>query len=94
MVLASAVGGALATRQLYLQSLPEDQVPACGPGLDYLVDVFPMQEVIQMVLVGDGSCAEVVWTLFGISLPGWTLVGFIGLVTLGLFQAFRDTAHQ
>ena len=89
VVLASTIGGALATRQLYLQNLPEDQVPACGPGLDYLLDVFPMQEVIQMVLVGDGSCAEVVWTLFGISIPGWTLVGFIGLIALGLFQIFR-----
>tara|TARA_B110000438_G_scaffold4353_1_gene4364 strand:- start:473 stop:979 length:507 start_codon:yes stop_codon:yes gene_type:complete len=94
VVLASTVGSALATRQLYLQSLPEDQVPSCGPGLDYLLDVFPMQEVIQMVLVGDGSCAEVVWTLLGVSIPGWTLAGFIGLVTLGLFQAFRNNAHQ
>ncbi len=94
VVLASTAGGALATRQLYLQSLPEDQVPSCGPGLDYLLDVFPMQEVIQMVLVGDGSCAEVVWTLLGISIPGWTLVGFIGLITVGLFQAFRNLSRQ
>ena len=89
VVMASTVGGALAIRQLHLQSLPEDQVPSCGPGLDYLLDVFPMQDVIQMVLVGDGSCAEVVWTLLGISIPGWTLVGFIGLITLGLFQTLR-----
>jgi len=94
VVMASTIGGALAIRQLHLQSLPEDQVPSCGPGLDYLLDVFPMQDVIQMVLVGDGSCAEVAWSLLGISIPGWALVGFIGLVTLGLFQAFRDSEHQ
>ena len=94
VVMASTVGGALAIRQLHLQSLPEDQVPSCGPGLDYLLDVFPMQDVIQTVLVGDGSCAEVAWSLLGISIPGWALVGFIGLVTLGLFQAFRDSEHQ
>ena len=94
VVLASTVGGALAIRQLHLQSLPEDQVPSCGPGLDYLLDVFPMQDVIQMVLVGDGSCAEVVWSLLGISIPGWALVGFVGLVTLGLFQAFRDSERR
>ena len=94
VVMASTVGGALAIRQLHLQSLPEDQVPSCGPGLDYLLDVFPMQDVIQMVLVGDGSCAEVAWSLLGISIPGWALVGFIGLVTLGLFQAFRYSEHQ
>ena len=94
VVMASTVGGALAIRQLHLQSLPEDQVPSCGPGLDYLLDVFPMQDVIQMVLVGDGSCAEVAWSLLGISIPGWALVGFIGVVTLGLFQAFRHSEHQ
>lgn len=89
IVLSSLAGAGLAIRQLYLQSLPEDQVPACGPGLDYLMDVFPMTEVIQMVLAGDGSCAEVMWTLFGISIPGWTLIGFIGLIAVGLFQIFR-----
>ena len=48
-----------------------------------------MQEVILMVLEGDGSCAEVVWTFLGISIPGWTLVGFVGLIALGLFQVIR-----
>ena len=91
VVVASMTGTALSWRQLYLQSLPEDQVPACGPGLDYLMDVFPMQEVIRMVLEGDGSCAEVVWTFLGISIPGWTLVGFISLTLLGLLQVFRKT---
>ena len=94
VALASIIGGALSTRQLYLQSLPEDQVPACGPGLDYLLDVFPMQDVIRMVFEGDGSCAEVVWSFLGISIPGWTLVGFVGLIVLGLFQAFRKTDVQ
>jgi disulfide bond formation protein DsbB len=89
VVAASLTGGSLAVRQLYLQSLPEDQVPACGPGLDYLLDVFPMTEVISMVLEGDGSCAEVAWTLLGVSIPGWTLVGFAGLILLGGFQIYR-----
>lgn len=89
MIIAAAAGGALSARQLYLQSLPADQVPACGPGLDYLLDVFPMTEVIQMVLTGDGSCAEVVWSLFGISIPGWTLIGFVGLLILGVIQVVR-----
>lgn len=92
VVLTSAVGSALAVRQLHLQSLPEDQVPSCGPGLDYLLDVFPMQEVIRMVLVGDGSCAEIAWTLLGVSIPGWTLIGFIGLIMIGLFQTLRKNS--
>jgi protein dithiol:quinone oxidoreductase len=90
IVLTSVIGGAIAIRQLYLQSLPEDQVPACSPGLDYLMDVFPMTEVLQMVLTGDGSCAEVSWTFIGISIPGWTLVGFVGLIAIGGFQLLRS----
>ena len=76
-------------RHLWLQSLPEDEVPACGPGLDYLMDIFPLSDVIRMVLQGDGSCAEVVWSFMGLSLPGWTLVGFIALAVLGCFQVLR-----
>ena len=90
LVIAGAViGSGLSLRHLYLQGLPEDQVPSCGPGLDYLMDVFPMTEVIEMVLSGDGSCAEVVWTFLGISIPGWTLVGFIGLLAIGTYQVLR-----
>jgi disulfide bond formation protein DsbB len=91
-VLAALIGAGLSGRQLYLQSLPEDQVPACGPDLDYLLDVFPMSEVIGMVLSGDGSCAEVVWSFLGLSIPGWTMIGFIGLIILGTFQIMRNPA--
>lgn len=86
---AGLCGAGLAARQVWLQSLPADQVPACGPGLDYLLEVFSFTEVLAMVLQGDGSCAEVVWRFAGLSIPGWTLVGFLGLVALAGFQALR-----
>lgn len=94
IVVASLAGAALSGRQLYLQSLPEDQVPACGPGLDYLMDVFPVTDVISMVLQGDGSCAEVVWQFLGLSIPGWTIIGFIGLILLGTLQIVRPGETQ
>lgn len=92
IVLSSLAGAALSGRQLWLQSLPEDQVPACGPGLDYLMDIFPVTEVIRMVLEGDGSCAEVVFQFLGLSIPGWTMIGFIGLILMGAFQMLRPQA--
>ena len=88
-ILTAAGGAALSMRQLYLQSLPEDAKPSCGPGLDYLLDVFPLTEVFSMILSGDGTCAEVVWQFLGLSIPGWTLIGFIGLIAIGLFQVIR-----
>lgn len=85
-ILTAVGGGAISLRQLWLQNLPEDQVPACGASMDYLLDVFPLTEVLTMVLSGDGTCAEVVWEFLGISIPGWTLLGFIGLALIGLYQ--------
>jgi len=90
LVALFALGGLyFAGRQLWLQSLPADQVPACGPGITYMVEVFPMSEVIRTLLTGDGNCAEVKWTLMGLSIPGWAALGFAGLVVFGLWQAFR-----
>ncbi|MBN8429700.1 disulfide bond formation protein B [Microbulbifer salipaludis] len=85
-----AIGGLyFSARQLWLQSLPEDQVPACGPGISYMVDAFPMAEVIKTLLTGDGNCAEVQWTMLGLSIAGWAAVGFVGLILFGVWQAFR-----
>lgn len=84
-------GGGFAIRQIYLQHLPEDQVPACGPSLGYMIEVFPLSEVLTAMLSGDGNCAEVVWQdpVLGMSIPEWSLVGFISLGCLCLFQALR-----
>ena len=85
-VLTVSVGAGLSMRQLWLQSLPEDEVPACGASLDYMLEVFPITEVIAMVLAGDGTCAEVLWTFLGISIPGWSLVAFIGIGAIAVWQ--------
>ncbi|MDR9439494.1 MAG: disulfide bond formation protein B [Halomonas sp.] len=87
----AAVGGgiAVAGRHLWLQSLPADEVPSCGPGLDYMMEILPLQQVLAQVLSGSGECAEIDFLLLGISLPGWTLAGFLvlALAPLGLLLA-------
>ena len=74
--LAGLAGSGLAMRHLWLQSLPPDQVPACGPGLDYLLGAFPLTQVVDMVLSGSGECAEVDYVL-GLSIPAWTLLAYL-----------------
>ena len=81
--IASIIGGiSVAVRQLWLQSLPADQVPACGPAFNYVVDNFPLGEMINALLLGDGNCAEVKWQLLGISITGWSGIAFIILLIL------------
>ncbi|MCK0154192.1 disulfide bond formation protein B [Alcanivorax sp. S6407] len=87
--LAAIGGGAVSIRHIWLQNLPPDEVPACGPGLEYMLDVFPLQNVIQQVLSGSGECADLDWSFLGLSLPAWTLVVFSGLLLVALIQLFR-----
>ncbi len=77
--LFAGAGAGIAGRHVWLQNLPADQVPACGPTLDYLVDMLPFTEVLMTVLRGDGNCAIIDAAFLGISLPVWTMITFIGL---------------
>lgn len=84
-----AVSGIIvAGRHVWLQHLPEDQVPACGPPFDYLVTQFPITEVIQEIMSGSGDCAEVQWQFFGFSMPECVLAIFIFLTLLCQRQTF------
>ena len=87
---ASAIGGgAVATRHVWLQHLPPDQVPACGPSLEYMLDTLPFRETLSMVLMGDGNCAEVHWTILGFSIPEQTLMLFVVITLISLWQTLR-----
>lgn len=90
LTLVAALGGAgFAVRQLWLQSLPPERVPACGPPANYLFDAFPLRDALAMLLQGDGSCAEVSWSLLGLSLAGWALLAFIAIGITALAQLLR-----
>jgi protein dithiol:quinone oxidoreductase len=90
LVAATAtIGGYFSIKQLWLQNLPEDKVPTCGPPVDYLFDAFSASEAISMLLRGDGNCAEVQWQLMGLSMPGWVLLSFIGFAGVAVVQILR-----
>ena len=85
LFLVAGVGAAIAGRHVWLQNLPRDQVPACGPDLDYMLKQFPLSETLQRVLSGTGECAESGWSFLGLSIAGWSLVW---LVVMGAFAAW------
>lgn len=88
-LLFASAGAATAGRQIWLQSVPADQLEACLPGLEYMIEAFPLQEIVSKVFRGTADCAEVNWTLFGMSIPEWSLLGFIGMLGFCLFQLLR-----
>lgn len=90
VALAACGGASISGRQVWLQSLPASEVPACGPTLGYLYEYFPLQDVLNAMFVGEGSCAEVLWQFLGLSIPGWTLVAFIAIAVTAIWQALRN----
>lgn len=86
---AGAAGIAIAGNHVRLQHLPPDQVPACGPGLDYMLDSMPITGVVRRVMTGSGECANVDWTFLGLSMPAWSLVWFVVLTAWFVYVAFR-----
>lgn len=75
---------AIAARHLWIQHLPAGSVPVCGATLDYLLDVFPLSDVIRKVLTGSGECAKVSWRFLTLSMPAWVLIAAAGLGGLGI----------
>lgn len=85
----SVVGGGVSMRHVWIQNLPEDQVPTCGPGLSYMFETLPLADALTLLLAGDGNCAEVSWQFLGLTIPGWTLIFFIGLAAIFTWQFMR-----
>ncbi len=89
VVLGALAGIGVAARQLWLQSLPPELVPACGPGLDYMLKAFPLGQVITLVLRGSGDCAVVNWRFLGLSMAGWTLIWYVLLSAFAIHGALH-----
>jgi len=85
LVIISLVGAGIATRHVWLQHLPKDKVPECGPGLTYMLNKLQLIDALAKIFRGSGECAEVGWTFLGLSIAEWSLAWF---VLLGAFAVF------
>ena len=82
-------GAWIAGRQVWLQGLPEDEIPLCGPPLEYIIDVFPFADVLNALFMGDGNCAEIPWKFLGLSMAGWSLIWFVVIIIMTLLALTR-----
>jgi disulfide bond formation protein DsbB len=86
-----ALGGvATAARQVWLQSLPPDKVPQCGPDLYFMLQNFPLSQTLQKLFYGTGECAVVDWKFLGLSIAAWSLVWFVALAAYAAWLALRS----
>ncbi len=88
-MLLSMVGIGLASRHIWLQNLPKDQVPECGPDLYFMLDTLPLFETLRKTLTGSGSCADISWEFAGLTIPEQTLILFVLLLILSVILTLR-----
>lgn len=81
------IGVGLAGRQIWLQHLPVDKAPACGPGFHYLVENFPLKDTLPLLLKGDGNCAVVNWRFWSLTMAEWAALLFVFFLLLA-FRVF------
>ena len=74
--LASLAGAAFSIRHLYIMTLPPGSVAGCGVPLDYVLDVFPILDILR-VMAGTGECADQSCVI-----PALALAGFVGMIAL------------
>lgn len=91
LAIATLGGSIVAGRHVWLQNLPPDEVPACGPGLEYMLDAFPLAEALSMVFSGSGECATVDWQLLGLSMPAWVLTAILFVGSVGIWNNLRSS---
>jgi disulfide bond formation protein DsbB len=80
--LAALTGMGISGWHVRLQNLPPAEVPACGPGFDYIMDAFGWLGGLRMIFTGSGECAVVNWEFLGLSMPAWVFIWFVALGAL------------
>jgi disulfide bond formation protein DsbB len=94
LFVTASFGLFVAGRHMWIQSLPADQVPTCGPSLEYMVDTLPWAEVLTVMLRGNGNCAETQWSFIGLSMPAWVLVWFVGFMLISITLFFMASKKR
>lgn len=89
MLIAAAGGVGVAGRHVWLQNLPPEDVPSCGPGFDYIIDSFPLSEALSLIFTGSGECASIDWSLLGLSMPAWVVIAVLIVGAAGVWNNLR-----
>jgi disulfide bond formation protein DsbB len=86
-ILLALIGAGIAAWHVRLFQAPESL--ACGPGLGAMLENFPLSQVLPRIFQGSGDCADASAVVFGVSLAGWSLVGFLVLTLVTIAAIAR-----
>ncbi len=92
LTVSALAGAGIAARQSWMQWYPP-AVSECGPGLEYMLESFPLSSALPMIFRGAGDCSAIDWTFLGLSIANWSFLVFISIlvgVTIFLLQRHKN----
>lgn len=95
----SLAGIYFAARQLWVMHHPSETASTCLPQLQQMIHMLPVRETLKILVLGSDACSEPQWMMFGLSMPGWSLVYFLVVFFLILliyfiFSKKNDSIHR
>ncbi len=90
LTLGASLGGTTAAwRQVLIQSDPVLQLHHCPAVPEAFLGGLSWLCALQRMLSGGAECAEITWTLFDLSIPEWSLLFFVAVSILAVYQLLR-----
>lgn len=85
LLVMALLGAGVAGAQVWLQTSSPEQLSVAANALERGLDNLSLHAWGDLLHGESRLCAEINWSLVGISLPEWSLLCFVGLVVLALY---------
>lgn len=86
--LFAVLGAVVASRQLWLEHFPSDQLISCQAAIAQYSTSIYFHKIIELFFQGTSNCGSGTWRFLNLSIPGWTLIIFIVLAAISLRQVY------
>lgn len=86
--LLAVAGAVVASRQLWLEHFPSDQLISCQAAIAQYSSSTYFHKIIELFFQGTSNCGSGTWRFLNLSMPGWTLIIFIILAAISLRQVY------
>lgn len=90
-MLAALAGAGVAAWHAWILAFPPESM-SCGRPFEWFHSDFPLALWLPRLFRGDGDCFSTEWSLLGLGIPHWSLLGF--LVVLALLLAGMRAAAR
>ena len=86
-IVSAAVGAGFAGRHVWLLNFaPKDILNSCNAPIEKLIDYGSSNAALQAMTFGTADCGNSGWSMLGLSLPIWSLVGFAVIIAGAIMQ--------